>query len=61
MPSQRTNRPTGYGTTSSEPIARWWRDHDVRLHWSGVKEYEHPAVGRLILPFETLTLPDGRI
>ncbi|MER7484175.1 helix-turn-helix transcriptional regulator [Streptomyces sp. NPDC126510] len=44
-------------SAASEPFARCWRDHDVRLHWSGVKEYEHPAVGRLSLPFETLTLP----
>ncbi|MFF1697629.1 helix-turn-helix domain-containing protein [Streptomyces sp. NPDC058257] len=44
-------------SAASEPFARCWRDHDVRLHWSGVKEYEHPAVGRLTLPFETLTLP----
>ncbi|MFJ8025492.1 helix-turn-helix domain-containing protein [Streptomyces sp. NPDC096311] len=42
---------------ASEPFAACWRDHEVRLHWSGVKEYEHPAVGRLSLPFETLTLP----
>lgn len=44
-------------SAASEPFVRCWRDHDVRLHWSGVKEYEHPAVGRLSLPFETLTLP----
>jgi hypothetical protein len=41
----------------SEPFARCWRDHEVRLHWDGVKEYEHPVVGRLSLPFQTLTLP----
>ncbi|MFE9813019.1 hypothetical protein ACFYRN_35115 [Streptomyces sp. NPDC005227] len=40
-----------------EPFRRCWEQHDVRLHWSGVKEYEHPVVGRLTLPFETLTLP----
>ncbi|WP_026004733.1 helix-turn-helix domain-containing protein [Streptomyces sp. AA1529] len=44
-------------SAASEPFARCWRDHEVRLHWSGVKEYAHPAVGRLSLPFETLTLP----
>ncbi|MFF5521825.1 helix-turn-helix domain-containing protein [Streptomyces coeruleorubidus] len=44
-------------SAASEPFAKCWRDHEVRLHWSGVKEYEHPGVGRLSLPFETLTLP----
>ncbi|MFG2135090.1 helix-turn-helix domain-containing protein [Streptomyces sp. NPDC048751] len=44
-------------SAASEPFARCWSDHEVRLHWSGVKEYEHPAVGWLSLPFETLTLP----
>ncbi|GHA71314.1 MULTISPECIES: helix-turn-helix domain-containing protein [Streptomyces] len=42
---------------ASEPFTWCWRDHEVRLHWSGVKEYAHPGVGRLSLPFETLTLP----
>ncbi|SEO55042.1 MmyB family transcriptional regulator [Actinacidiphila rubida] len=30
-------------SAASEPFAPCWRDHEVRLHWSGVKEYEHPA------------------
>ena len=34
---------------ASEPFARCWRDHDVRLKWSGVKEYEHPAVGEAVV------------
>ncbi|MFI9170256.1 helix-turn-helix domain-containing protein [Streptomyces lincolnensis] len=41
----------------SEPFRRCWQRHDVRLHWSGTKEYEHPVVGRLTLPFQTLTVP----
>ncbi|MBM9506876.1 helix-turn-helix domain-containing protein [Actinacidiphila acididurans] len=44
-------------SAASEPFRRCWRDHEVRLHWDGVKEYEHPVVGRLSLPFQTLTVP----
>lgn len=37
-----------------------WASHDVRHHYTGVKHYRHPLVGRLDLLFESMPLqPDA--
>jgi len=43
---------------ASRDFARWWADHDVREKTHGRKRFAHPAVGELILDYETLVLPD---
>ena len=43
-------------STRSEEFRALWADHDVRLHRTGVKHFRHPAVGRLDLMFEAMTL-----
>ena len=44
-------------STRSDDFRRRWAQHDVRLHRSGVKEFRHPVVGELKLPFDALELP----
>jgi transcriptional regulator with XRE-family HTH domain len=34
-----------------------WAAHNVRLHHTGVKRFQHPVVGRLDLAFEAMPLP----
>jgi hypothetical protein len=34
-----------------------WAAHDVRLHRTGVKHFQHPAVGRLDLTFDAMEIP----
>ena len=41
----------------SEPFARRWAQHDVRLHREGVADHSHPRVGPLTLAYEDLDLP----
>ncbi|MEN5073313.1 helix-turn-helix transcriptional regulator [Isoptericola cucumis] len=43
-------------STRSEDFRRLWASHDVRLHRTGTKVFFHPAVGRLELQYEGLTL-----
>ncbi|MFI7065992.1 helix-turn-helix transcriptional regulator [Kribbella sp. NPDC050124] len=44
-------------TTRSEEFSRRWAAHDVRLHHTGVKHFQHPEVGPLELRFEAMPLP----
>ncbi|MEU5315183.1 helix-turn-helix transcriptional regulator [Streptomyces sp. NPDC021056] len=41
----------------SEDFRRLWADHQVRECAYGVKRVQHPVAGRLVFPYETLTLP----
>lgn len=43
--------------TRSEAFRSRWAAHDVRLHRSGTKHFQHPVVGRLDLAFDALQLP----
>ncbi|WP_433178640.1 helix-turn-helix transcriptional regulator [Actinoallomurus sp. CA-150999] len=43
--------------TRSEDFRTLWAAHDVRLHHTGVKNFHHPVVGDLTLPFEAMPLP----
>ena len=46
-------------TRSDEFRVRWGR-HDVRLHHTGTKRFEHPVVGDIVLSFDALELPAER-
>ena len=43
-------------STRSEEFRTRWAAHDVRLHRTGVKHFDHPVVGRLDLAFEAMEL-----
>ena len=43
-------------STRSEPFRTWWAAHNVRLHRTGVKRFHHPAVGDLVLAYESMDL-----
>lgn len=43
-------------STSSEEFADMWRRNEVHPKSSGVKVFDHPAVGRMELDYETLTV-----
>ncbi|WP_221328600.1 helix-turn-helix transcriptional regulator [Actinoplanes sp. L3-i22] len=43
--------------TRSDDFRIRWGAHDVRLHHTGVKQFRHPAVGRLDLGFEAMPMP----
>ncbi|MFE5243876.1 MULTISPECIES: helix-turn-helix domain-containing protein [unclassified Streptomyces] len=44
-------------TTRSDAFAHRWARHDVKFHRSGVKNFRHPLVGDLTLPYEAMDLP----
>ena len=44
-------------STRSEAFRTRWAAHDVRLHRTGVKHFNHPAVGRLDLTFDAMEIP----
>ena len=44
-------------STVSDEFRTRWAAHDVRIHHAGVKQFRHPAVGRLDLVYHTLDLP----
>ncbi|MFD6437778.1 helix-turn-helix transcriptional regulator [Streptomyces venezuelae] len=44
-------------SVKSEAFRRLWADHEVAEKTHGVKRVNHPLVGELVLPYETLTLP----
>lgn len=46
-------------STRSDDFRVRWAAHDVRLHTTGVKKIQHPVVGELDLPFESLPLEAG--
>ncbi|MFS0702571.1 helix-turn-helix transcriptional regulator [Cellulomonas sp. 179-A 4D5 NHS] len=43
--------------TRSPEFRTWWASHDVFVHRGGLKRIAHPAVGRLDLTYDVLTLP----
>ncbi|MEV7886051.1 helix-turn-helix transcriptional regulator [Streptomyces sp. NPDC002817] len=44
----------------SEDFRRLWADHQVKECAYGMKRVQHPVAGRLVFPYESLTLPsDG--
>jgi transcriptional regulator with XRE-family HTH domain len=43
--------------TRSDDFRSRWAAHNVRLHHTGVKHFQHPVVGRLDLAFEAMPLP----
>ena len=43
--------------TRSEEFRTRWAAHNVRLHHTGLKHFDHPAVGRLDLAFDSMELP----
>lgn len=44
--------------TRSDAFSRRWSAHDVRLHRTGTKHIDHPAVGDLEFVYEGVELPD---
>ncbi|GAA3880843.1 helix-turn-helix transcriptional regulator [Leifsonia kafniensis] len=44
-------------STRSEAFRALWASHDVKFHRTGVKVFNHPAVGRIEVAFEALELP----
>ena len=43
--------------TRSDEFRTRWAAHNVRLHHTGIKRFQHPVVGRLELAFEAMLLP----
>jgi transcriptional regulator with XRE-family HTH domain len=43
-------------STRSDEFRTRWADHNVRLHQTGAKRFNHPVVGELTLTFEMLQL-----
>jgi transcriptional regulator with XRE-family HTH domain len=43
-------------STRSEEFRARWADHNVRLHQTGAKRFQHPVVGELTLSFEMMEL-----
>jgi hypothetical protein len=43
--------------TRSDDFRTRWAAHNVRLHHTGVKSFQHPIVGRLDLAFEAMPMP----
>ncbi|WP_306213431.1 helix-turn-helix transcriptional regulator [Actinoplanes sp. RD1] len=43
--------------TRSDDFRSRWAAHNVRLHHTGVKHFQHPVAGRLDLAFEAMPLP----
>jgi transcriptional regulator with XRE-family HTH domain len=44
-------------STVSEEFRSRWAAHDVRIHRTGVKTFQHPAVGMVELVYHSTTLP----
>lgn len=43
--------------TRCEEFRALWAAHNVRLHHTGTKNFHHPVIGHLSLPFEAMPLP----
>ncbi len=43
-------------STLSPEFARRWSSHEVRLHGAGTKTFHHPAVGDLVLAYESVDM-----
>ena len=46
----------GQLSTRSEQFRTRWAAHNVRAHRAGVKIFNHPLIGRVALPAETMTI-----
>jgi hypothetical protein len=55
--SQELTELIGELSTRSTEFRGRWAAHDVRLHYTGVKQFHHPEVGGLVLGFEAMPLP----
>lgn len=44
-------------STRSEEFRTFWAQHNVRLHYTGVKTFNHPEVGLIELAYNALELP----
>ena len=43
-------------STRSERFRSYWASHDVRFHFSGIKQFRHPIVGEITLNYERFAL-----
>ncbi|WP_313817827.1 helix-turn-helix transcriptional regulator [Citricoccus sp.] len=43
-------------STQSETFRTLWAAHDVRTHGAGIKRFNHPQVGELVLAYEELAI-----
>ncbi len=43
--------------TRSDEFRTRWATHDVRLHFTGVKQFRHPVVGLMEMTYNTIALP----
>ncbi|MFD5096280.1 helix-turn-helix transcriptional regulator [Amycolatopsis thailandensis] len=41
----------------SEDFRQWWENHDVQDRSHGLREFDHPLVGKLELHYESLSVP----
>lgn len=47
-----------YLVDNSPEFARWWNSHHIQPYQDGVKEYDHPELGRLAFEFTVSELHD---
>jgi hypothetical protein len=47
----------GEFATRSDEFRAEWAAHDVRLHQTGTKHFQHPVVGRIDVSFDSMPLP----
>jgi transcriptional regulator with XRE-family HTH domain len=43
---------------TSPEFRTWWAEHTVVERTTGTKRFDHPAVGRVTIDYEALTMPD---
>jgi hypothetical protein len=55
--SSQLSELVGLLSTRSDEFRTRWAAHDVRLHRTGEKHIQHPAVGELRLFYEVMDLP----
>ncbi|WP_033345781.1 helix-turn-helix transcriptional regulator [Catenuloplanes japonicus] len=53
----RLRHLVGELSTRSPEFRTRWAAHDIRIHISGTKTFQHPAVGRLTLSYHSMDLP----
>ena len=56
-PQQGADRPHRGAVDPQRGVSTLWAAHDVRLHRTGIKHFQHPVVGALNLSFDALELP----
>jgi transcriptional regulator with XRE-family HTH domain len=45
-------------SVKSPEFRKWWARHDVAVYSSGRKELQHPAVGHLVLDYQSFQIPN---